>query len=1660
MKKRLLSLLLCISIILSLFPLEGTIAVGSTEEPGNDFINYGGVIGNTAHFNLDDYVNFLVFSDPSVFDYDVDWNDESNWIYHDEVAESYEAPESHVFSSDLVLTIRNYYYDEENTALWYKVDAAPGCELPKAMQELCWVFMNYTEVYEEDGWQEWAADSLIVDNSGRNFVFDKDGTSITSAEIGLYDTLNLICRTTLSGSASYQWQILVGDEWVEIMGANTADLPVTYALLANALDTVDSAQLRCITRSGSKIVEGEPVIVTVDRNFDYDNYVHPEEEMQPEPRSLMRSARSGDVMLLAEGDHNVCYVTIQYLFENGIQAANSFVAQVPVGVETTVNAVFPLVQGYLPYYEGVQQDSLSLTESFDGNEIYTVTYVPTMVDYTVDIYFQNIENDDYSFYDSRTYQGLTGSKVPLNTQVFEGMNELLHETPIIAADGTTHVEIYYDRIYYMTRVYLMGGFGIYSVYARYGADLQSHLTAPTRPGFAFIGWDQYMVDSDDDDVPDTGGDNNPDVVEATVPSRNLAYVALWKEQPTANVRIVFWGENPNDDGYSYLNTQILEVKPGLELSYSMTDGTVCGWEEHTHGTGCTVKCGQTAHSHNQSCYVLSCDKGHTHTDSCYGNCTHKTHSWGCYSTQGPSLAENQTGNTETAFKNLKNRVPSPVNGTIYRTRRSEWNDTNYNFFYVNGTWYYLGTGNTYKGVSYSGSIGTPTFTTPATKTATLRACTHTTHDDECISCGLSHTHSDYTGSCYTLVCTQDEHTHSISCYDCVEHTHSVSCRYPQFKGYDANLWEFKESDTVTVASDGSTILNVKFTRKKFTINFKTSTDAAGSIYTINEKWGADISNHWPIKGTNGITYDSGQRWKPNGSKIYSQVLVYLAIMPQESFNLIVDVSSNDTYIMHYMVEILPGETASNTRDFQGKTFKEHFTPVKANYNYLTKAEDFFDLEGFDQYGSEPSFTNNQIDIRGGGDVYLYYTRSTNILEFHFGNDEDEMRTETPLYQQSLGGYAFTVPLPDEYEAESHAFAGWYLNPECTGDAVDLNTTTMPAHNLALYAKWVPVHHKVRLVKEKKADGNYSLEDSLLEVDGVRIEELSVLHGTLVFDGQENKTPPIPQNRPYKFLGWFYMDDGVELMWDFEHHPVVTDTVIYAKWSSEVLVPYTIYYKDKNGNDIAPPTVNSSLAGHSVTVKAKVGKDLSEEYREGYFPEVSSHSIELNIENAETGVEYTFVYEKAASKKYYVHYVNEKTNEEFSGSPIEHSSTYAIITEIYKFYDGYVPDEYQKSLVLSADEEKNHLYFYYTEAVNEGVWFVGHYIQNIDSDNRDDANQYSSHATYGDVDQLGNIISATWPTDLSKDGFSFYKAEISSDGNTISTVYDLNEAKGAITKQGLVIKVYYTRNKYPYKVVYRNKDTGANLGETVYTGDDMQYYGKQVSVPYDALPKFEGYEFASAGVTTIVKDSTDAITKNIIYVYYTELSIRLDFKIVGDAESGSTNPQYTHVKINSDLSATATATANQKYRFIGWYRDENCTQLITTDKQLTLLRPSAGWTPYTYYAKFEPAVGNFTIVRENAEQGQVFVYEIRNVKTGEIYYVTIVGNEQVTIKNLPMGEYSVTQQNDWSWRHNDSAQNVNHQNADGTTVTFSEGSVKEQWLNGNSELEKNKWRESE
>ena len=178
-------------------------------------------------------------------------------------------------------------------------------------------------------------------------------------------------------------------------------------------------------------------------------------------------------------------------------------------------------------------------------------------------------------------------------------------------------------------------------------------------------------------------------------------------------------------------------------------------------------------------------------------------------------------------------------------------------------------------------------------------------------------------------------------------------------------------------------------------------------------------------------------------------------------------------------------------------------------------------------------------------------------------------------------------------------------------------------------------------------------------------------------------------------------------------------------------------------------------------------------------------------------------------------------------------------------------------------------------------------------------------------------------------------------------------------------------------------------------------------------------------------------------------------------------------------------ADPNYTFAGWYLDEACT--IPVGENHGYVDASGGFIPnkaktvsdnvlkVTYYAKF--SIGSLQIIREKAEPGQVFVYEVKD-ELGETMYVTLVadasGKGSVEIVNASFGpdkkgrKYTVTQLNDWSWRYKDESNSGNttkieqlHQITTGlhgaqnmTTVyrfPIEDKGVEPYWLNGNSSV---------
>lgn len=699
---------------------------------------------------------------------------------------------------------------------------------------------------------------------------------------------------------------------------------------------------------------------------------------------------------------------------------------------------------------------------------------------------------------------------------------------------------------------------------------------------------------------------------------------------------------------------------------------------------------------------------------------------------------------------------------------------------------------------------------------------------------------------------------------------------------DEHFTYFHADENVTVQGDGSTVVNVYFNRNEYTLTFvgdvltctkaehkhshdecctmtgyhfscntkkcpyngeehehkNSCYDSNKTIITVTKKYDSDITSIWsedPIKSL----LDAGYVFQ---SSVTEKYYSFLEKMPGQDITMTATEWDGHTYTWYYYLEILPGVDTSSltTRVDREKTYFEYdSTTVTGSGLSLTYEEDYYPITGFTQRDDKvPEFDNNRT-------AYLYYTRNSYTLNFSNNGNTVTDKGGTFLFEADISDTYFQPEYPANLEPNAYVFDGWYTSPYYGDTQFNFSTTdedgntikaTMPANDLTLYAKWTPKTHTVKIYK------TYALNEQIGETQ-------TVPHGS-----RAEEPAPTPTNGSYSFVGWFYIgSDGIERGFDFSM-PVNQDLVLYAKWSSNVLVKYTIKYAVKQDDEtytyIAQDTTGQALAGTTKTFLAKAGDEIDMGYSEGYFPETSSHSITLSADDASENT-FTFVYVPIEKVNYIVRYIDTATGKQLI-SDKQSETTKAIVTETFEVINGYMPDAYQKTLVLSAYEQENIITFYYIKDTQHAPVQVIHYIQNIKGD---------GYTVYQNTSSLNTAIGGEFSASiLSIDGFTFTHATANNDDVTPET--GSSTVSSTVTAEGLVLELYYNRNVYPYEFRFVEEGTEKVLADSV-TGTDR--YGAQVVRNAESIYGYTPH--SNSGAITIKIEEEDKAERNVYTFYY-------------------------------------------------------------------------------------------------------------------------------------------------------------------------------------------------
>ena len=339
-------------------------------------------------------------------------------------------------------------------------------------------------------------------------------------------------------------------------------------------------------------------------------------------------------------------LTIHYKDTDGNQLRASYEAVFAIGAPYSVDS--PEIQGYV-VESG--KETVSGTMAAGGVAV-TVTYSVTDASYTVQHWVEQIDGSFIMKDEETISNAQTGTTVTAVAKSYEGCTAPdPMPSAMVAAEGTV-IAVYYTRNTYTVSFETNGGSYVSSIFdVKHGATV-TEPAAPTFAGYTFAGWLNGET-AFDFNTPVTG---------------NLTLTAKW-EPKLVNYTVVYWQENADDDGYSYVETATKQGYAGSEATFDEKDyahfvvsensdyklisgdgSTIlnvyydreeytltfvtgnsyrptCGKQEHTHSWRCyewVLVCENDSfwHRHNESCYErrLTCGlEEHTHSSACYAS---------------------------------------------------------------------------------------------------------------------------------------------------------------------------------------------------------------------------------------------------------------------------------------------------------------------------------------------------------------------------------------------------------------------------------------------------------------------------------------------------------------------------------------------------------------------------------------------------------------------------------------------------------------------------------------------------------------------------------------------------------------------------------------------------------------------------------------------------------------------------------------------------------------------------------------------------------------------------------------------------------------------------------------------------------------------------------
>ncbi|NLM19526.1 MAG: hypothetical protein GX217_05825, partial [Clostridiaceae bacterium] len=319
--------------------------------------------------------------------------------------------------------------------------------------------------------------------------------------------------------------------------------------------------------------------------------------------------------------------------------------------------------------------------------------------------------------------------------------------------------------------------------------------------------------------------------------------------------------------------------------------------------------------------------------------------------------------------------------------------------------------------------------------------------------------------------------------------------------YDSKSYtgfHFGHADDTTISGNGDTVVNVYYDRNVYT-------------FTIEYRTGSGWSATWHTYSTTQLKYGQSTATQYNA-----------AVTAYPHYSWYVSRTSNTAYSE---APCMPNANLTVHGRYSGSSYQytigyyEQGTDVqiKEPFSFYSGSGSlsFTDEDGIDIPGFTVTPLSQWDRLRPGQVSKIYYTRNNYTLTFNKNNGDTALVISNIPFDSDISDKDTTGLNENSTFVQGgvkYYFAGWYNNSACAGEPYSMAGKKMPAHNLALYAKWIPETYTVTFYNTlNTGDGTFNTEEVI-----------------------PLNTVPQPANHPpgEEFIGWYWYIGDYFVQFDF------------------------------------------------------------------------------------------------------------------------------------------------------------------------------------------------------------------------------------------------------------------------------------------------------------------------------------------------------------------------------------------------------------------------------------------------------------------------------------------------------------------------------------------------